>query len=360
MQLTLPIPALPAWCPAEILRFQTQSDGLKVRMSLDGRILLVACLRGRDRAELGLAASGQAFGSIRIRTRTTPFFLAAIESDRRAPIHWGLHRGGPPRDPADFFGYALEWGVRKLAGHRRPPAQRAVATALRPVLGEGGAILASGIDPGLRREVLAFRPDLRVRLLSFSQDDERGWLRQAVRACPGALLFGLALADRGETVEGGVRLLGDLRKGRRLPRALDAAIDAWIAAFPSWGERLSAWHGDDRRAFAAASGLTRDHLARAQRLLYVRVSYLDDPHSTQPPNVSVKPHDSTVGEAIAGPSCSHQTCTGPDELHIGEPAFIPLGQLDLPLNAVIVVRASGTPRLDWLDERATVRVPKIV
>jgi len=202
-----------------------------------------------------------------------PVFLHGAQSAAVVPLHWGLGRAGHLSDPGEFFGHALRWGADKLAWRAPRGWGRPVQAALAALLREAAAAMTRLLSPPLRAATLRFPPRRRAALYAQLLRDERGWLRQALAATPGAALLALALSAHPETEDAGVRLALDLKDGRRLDAALAAAHQAWRAALLSWARERSRFGDAARRAFAAAHATppaAEAALERAQRLLVRR------------------------------------------------------------------------------------------
>ncbi len=281
-QLPLPLPPTAPWSPVAVERFDHGRRGATVRLSVRGRALALrlragaAAGGGAGAAEVALHAETDAPGARRLvlRVRRRPIFLAEVEADAPMPLHWGLGAAPALADEQDVFGYALRWGTRALAwGEPRRAWRRAARAAVAELLGEASRGLAAACEPGPLAAARRFLPAARARVYGLCTRDPRGWLAQAVRAAPGAVLLGLGLADRRETAEAGVRLLHDLGEGRRLDAALDDALAAWEAALPAWSGWEAPYGDDARRAWRAAAALDGPARARqrlAQRLLVRR------------------------------------------------------------------------------------------
>ncbi|MFO0581650.1 MAG: PcfJ domain-containing protein [Anaeromyxobacter sp.] len=252
-----------------------QAPSWRTRLALGQRTVLVSFTVSRDAARLRLEAQHDAPGAwaIGLDVWHRPICSAIIQSDSPERLHWAL----TPRahaDPREFFGYALRWMTRKLAGETLVRARlRAVAAGVLPVLHRAAAACAAVLDPAARRVALGFGAPVRTRVAGALAQAPRGWLAQAAAAHPGLVLFGLALLEAEETQEAGSRLLSDLAEGRRLAAALDAAVTGWSEALPVWARQDELHHGSIRGAFAAASEQGREGAARllsAQKLLIRR------------------------------------------------------------------------------------------
>lgn len=300
-QLTLPFPPLApgaAWAPVSVERFAPGRRGATTRLALRGRAVVLRLRAGDDGAEARLHAESDAPGAsgLALRVRRRPIFLAEVETDAPAPLHWGLGAGPALRDARDFFGYAHRWACRALSwGDPHRARRHAVRLAVAGLLAEAARPLAAQCEGALAAAARRFLPPARARLYGLLTRDGRGWVRQAARASPGALLLGLALADERETSEAGVRLLHDLGEGRRLDEALDAALAAWEAALPAWTGEAGPWSDDQRRAFLAAARLDAPARARqraAMRLLARRAGPWVEPRLLLlPPPLRFAPED---------------------------------------------------------------------
>lgn len=229
---------------------------------------------------------------LRLRVNLAPLFLATVESDAVLPLHWGLAPRGSLGDPSDFFGYALRWCLRELEWSVPRSWRRLAARALSALLREAAALLSSQLDRRRRALMMRFPAARRTRLYGLTLRDDRGWLQQAMRSSPGPVLYAAALSGLRETEVAGLRLLEDLRSGRRLDDALDAASAAWQRSLCAWARTASPWPDGARRAFAAAEQEAPDALVRAQRVLVRRAGPHVDPRLLLlPPPVRLVPED---------------------------------------------------------------------
>jgi hypothetical protein len=269
----------------------------RTRVALGTRAVLISFLPVRDGARVRLEAEHDAPGAwaIGIELRLRPILFSTVESDAPDRLHWAL-AGAAGRDAREFFGYAVGWTVRKLAGATLARGRLLrVEEAVRPVLDRAAAGLAARLEPGVRKEALRFAPAVRARVAAALARDRRGWLAQAAHARPGLLLLALGLLDADETEHAGGALLHALGEGARLGPALDVALAAWAAALPAWRDRAALWPRPLRGAFAAAAeraGDDRTALLAAQKVLVRRAGPRCDPSLLLvPPPLRFAPED---------------------------------------------------------------------
>lgn len=278
----LALPLADTWSPVTVARLGRRSPLAQVRVEVGPRLVRLAVERTARAGRVRLSCEGDAPGpaELGLDVALAPVFLLSTRTAAVRPPHWSLAGSGHLRDPGEFFGHALRWGVEKLAWRAPRGWTRPIQAALSALLREAAAAMARLLEPSLRAATLRFQPRLRAALYGRLLRDERGWLRQALAAAPGPVLYGLALSSRAETEEAGLRLILALKDGQRLDVALAAANQAWRAALLPWALEGSGFNDAARRAFAGAAGTPaagEAALERAQRLLVRRAGPWVDP-----------------------------------------------------------------------------------
>lgn len=170
--------------------------------------------------------------------------LAEDDGEPRERTAWSLVCEPVPRDPIDVMREVIEWARARIAPRVRRGRGAATADArttaalqpLREVVCEVASAALDRCDQHALALALAFEPRLRARVYTRLVADRSGRLAELVTSCPGALIFALALIERGDvrrSAQVGERLLADVIAGRRLNPALDDALDGWLASLPA-------------------------------------------------------------------------------------------------------------------------------
>ncbi|MBM4321173.1 MAG: hypothetical protein FJ125_14790, partial [Deltaproteobacteria bacterium] len=215
----------------------------------------------------------------------------SVHDDRLTLVrtHWHMLRGFSPRVRYhELFAWATCWVHRELYGWHplRTPAEprprwaeevrrekKAEASrtmrAIYRILRDLAVHAASQCDQAARGAVLAFCPHLRFRLYQRLVGDAGGRLLQLSAACPGVLIFALALIEQGGAqAEVGEIVLRRVQAGVRLPRLLDEAVQGWAAAAvatPKVGQGNPAW-----LRLTEGGAAERERICRQQKLLIRR------------------------------------------------------------------------------------------
>ncbi|MSP17539.1 MAG: hypothetical protein EXR73_13190, partial [Myxococcales bacterium] len=167
---------------------------------------------------------------------------------------------------------------RRAERVRRPAAEVEAARAtMRRVYGRVRELAIAAADrcvPAPREIALRFLPHLRFRVYQYLVRDPTGRLAQLAATAPGALIFALALVERGgRCARAGERMLGDVVAGRRLRQLLDEAITSWADAA---SDRIVRAEGESSRFNGVWQRLLdlspprRASALAAQRLLVLR------------------------------------------------------------------------------------------
>jgi hypothetical protein len=253
---------------------------------------------GPRRSELRLWSriDGPGPSELRLTVASGPVFLVSTRSAAVLPLHWSLASSGRLHDEREFLGHALRWAVERLLWRSpRRWSRRLVRRAAAPIFREVAEGLGRGLDPRVRTTAARFRPDLRATVYALCLRDERGWLGQVAERSPGVLVLGIGLLRSRQTEEAGLQLLGAVKEGRSLERALDAGIRAWSGALGAWSRRRSGLGEAARSAFYVASllhGEARRTLEAQQRLLVRRAGPWTRPEALLlPPPISLVPED---------------------------------------------------------------------
>lgn len=287
------------------LAFVREVDGAGLRVDLRVRTPVgVSLLRLGGRTDERGAAHGPWPGP----TGASPPWggpAGAAARSREPPgatrLYWSMVRGVPLGCPRDVVAHAVQWAKQALLAARGPAVEalpeeetRALLSSLFAVVRATTAAAVERCEPTAYRLAMRFLPHLRVRVYARLAGDATGRLAELAEACPGALVFALALAEVSESprsVAAGERLLADVVAGRRLTHAIDDAVEAWLSSVPEYlvsrnGGRplavddtaeLDAAFGPDlspaaceARRWAAALDPAASHQVRAAKRLLVR------------------------------------------------------------------------------------------
>jgi hypothetical protein len=160
--------------------------------------------------------------------------------------HWAMAQGVSVRgDPREVFTVALRWAHRAMYKRYADRATRADAVEreaaqrtmrdLYARLHELAVHAARACDPRARALAMRFAPHLRFRVYERLLRDPTGRIAQLAVACPGTVIFALALVERWGTpglVEAAERIFDRVIAGHWLDAILDEAIDTWAAMAP--------------------------------------------------------------------------------------------------------------------------------